>query len=168
MSYLEELAKKARYKLWTVRTHLGEGIGEQQYFRIVEERLAARDKPLEDFRRIIRVTPKSREHLFWLVDHLSQYPHVKVLYFEGGGPQFDFMSVDGEVAVIGFAKTGGKGNIGGIVLRGPEAVGAVDVVFTNLETDSKLLFEGEHGIDQSRKDEFRTTIEAVLARAVRN
>jgi len=164
MSYLEGMAENARYRLWTVRTHAGEGVGERRYFEIIAKRLASRSRPLEDFRRIIRVTPKSRAHLIWLVDHISQYSAAKVYYFEADGPQFDFLTVDGEAAAIGFTMSGGGGDVGGVVLKRHDAVVAVDAVFSELERVCTLLFEGHEGVGELQKSEMRHRIDLLLAK----
>jgi hypothetical protein len=144
MSFLESLAQTAQHRIWTARTHLGEGGQEQQYFSIIEHRLKAPSRPLEDFRRVIRLGPKSRTHVEWLVEHLSREPSVEVRYLDALGPQFDFMVVDGRVAVIGFPMVGGKHNSGAVVLRRRAAVEGVESVFISLWNDcqSTVLFDG--------------------------
>ena len=73
--------------------------------------------------------------------HFSRAPRD----YETGGPQFDFMVVDGKIAVIGFPMAAGKGNVGAVVLRRREAVEGVEFVFNALwrASESTLLFEGK-------------------------
>ena len=63
MSYLETLAETAEYRLWTARTHLGDGAGERRYFEIIEHRLKDPNRRLEDFRRVIRLSPRAVDHI---------------------------------------------------------------------------------------------------------
>jgi hypothetical protein len=146
MSFLESLARHAKHRLWTVRTHLGEAHEEQGYFEIIEHRIKDPDpnKRLTDFRRVIRLGPRSRTHVQWLVEHLGQQTGVEVRFIDGMGPQFDFLIVDGRVAVIGFPTVGGKHNMGAVVLRRRAAVEGVESVFISLWEECRLntLFEG--------------------------
>ena len=144
MSFLESLAVTARQRLWTARTHLGEADEEQPYFELIEHRLKDPRYPLEDFRRVIRVGPRSRQHVEWLVEHFSQHANAEVRYLSSVGPQFDFMAVDGRIAVIGFPVVGGKRNIGAVVLRRRKAVEGVEAAFISLWNDcqANVLFGG--------------------------
>jgi hypothetical protein len=147
MSFLESLAQTAQNRLWTARTHLGEAGQEQPYFDIIEHRLKDPGKPLEDFRRVVRLGPRSRAHVEWLVEHFSQESNAEVRYLDAVGPQFDFVVVDGRIAVIGFPMVGGKNNIGAVVLRRRAAVEGVESVFISLWNDCKsnVLFDGSSG-----------------------
>ena len=168
MSLLEDIATNARYRLWTARTHLGKGTGEDRYFEIIRRRLIDETKPLEDFRRVIRLCSNARTHLVWMVDNFCSLPNARVSYYEFGGPQFDFMSVDGEIAVIGFPMAGGKGNVGAVVLRRADTVAAIETVFQSLEVASTLLFEGVQGIDAQGKRVLRGSVDKALLRACCN
>jgi hypothetical protein len=168
VAQLEALTRGARYRLWTARTHSGGGANEQSYFEAIAERLSAATGPLEDFRRIIRLNPSAREHLIWLVEHMSHLPNARVYHYEAGGPQFDFVTIDGQTAAIGFAMPGGEGVVGCILLRSTDAVVAVDNVFSELERDCDLLFQGRADIDVAGKEALRRRIDELLAaRALR-
>lgn len=101
MTLLERLAKSAQRSLWTARSHQGAAGHEQQYFKIIQQRLIAMKNPLEDFRRIVRVGAQeaTADHLKWLVVSLSDQPAAHIRTYEGYGPSFDFMVVDGKIAV---------------------------------------------------------------------
>jgi hypothetical protein len=163
MAYLESLAETARYRVWTARTHLGEGIVEHKYFEIIEHRLKNPHRPLEDFRRVVRLGPKAYDHISWLVSRFYNQSGVEVRYFTGGGPQFDFVLVDGKIAVIGFPMVGGKGNIGAIVLRKRSAVEGVEIVFNTLWEQSTLLFEGADNVTVQVQQEIQKDLETLLA-----
>jgi hypothetical protein len=162
MSYLETLAGTARYSIWTARTHLGEGVGEEKYFDIIEHRLKDPHRPLEDFRRIIRLGPQSCGHVRALFGRLIEKAGVEVRYYTAGGPQFDFMIVDGKVAVIGFPTAGGKGNVGAIVLRGRTAVHGVEIVFHGLWDQSPSLFDGSQNRSSEARRQIESEVNAVL------
>jgi hypothetical protein len=162
MSYLQTIAGSSRYSIWTARTHLGEGVGEEKYFDIIEHRLKDPHHPLEDFRRIIRLGPKSCGHVRSLFGRLSEQAGVEVRYYTAGGPQFDFMIVDGKVAVIGFPTAGGKGNVGAIVLRGRTAVHGVETVFHALWNQSPSLFEGSKNRSSDARRQIESQVNAVL------
>lgn len=162
MSYLESLAETARYRVWTARTHLGEGVGEHRYFGIIEHRLKSPYHPLEDFRRVVRLSPKARDHISWLVSHFYNQTGVEVRYFEGGGPQFDFVIVDGKVAVIGFPMAGGKGNVGAVVLRRRSAVEGVETVFNALWDQAQVLFEGSADSTSQTQLDLQVKFDAIL------
>lgn len=155
MDYLERLAKNADDKIWTVRTHNGAGDDEVRYFKIILERLEHPDpkKRLEDFKRIIRISPNARQHLNYLIDRCSDNNGAEVSFYKGGGPKFDFLIIDERIAVIGFANVGGKNTIGSIVLRDKHAVRGVVNVFHDLWNDehTELLFSGRPGISDEEK-----------------
>jgi len=143
MSFLEMLAKHARHRIWTARTHTGRGVSERSYFAILAERLSNQEAPLEDFRRLFRLAPQAREHVDILLTDFLYKDAAEVRYFEAGGPQFDFMVAD-DIAVIGFPMAGGTGNVAAIVLRRSNVVDAVAGVFTQLwqDPETKCLFRG--------------------------
>ncbi|MBS1790479.1 MAG: hypothetical protein JST85_22350 [Acidobacteria bacterium] len=143
MSFLELLATHARLRIWTARTHTGLGIGEQTYFAILSERLASQERPLEDFRRLLRLAPQAHEHVDALIANFLYKNAAEVRYFTAGGPQFDFMIAD-DVAVIGFPMAGGTDNVAAVVLRHSGVVEAVANVFTQLwaDPDTEVLFRG--------------------------
>lgn len=144
MSLLELLARHARHRVWTARTHTGRGVGEQAYFNILAERLGRQDSPLEDFRRLLRLTPAAREHIDQLIVDFLYKDAAEIRYFAGAGPQFDFMIAD-DVAVIGFPMAGGTGNVAAVVLRQAGVVEAVANIFNQLWNDSntRVLFRGK-------------------------
>jgi hypothetical protein len=143
MALLARLAKTSRHRLWTVRSHTGPGIPETSYFQAIEDRLRDRANPLEDFRRIVRLSPNVSDHLKYLISSFYRQDNVAVHYYQNHGPQFDFMVVDGRIGVIGFPMAGGKGNIGAVVLRRREAVEGLETIFNELCRESQLLFEGD-------------------------
>ena len=55
MSFLELLGTHAKHRVWTVRMHTGRGTREHTYFSILAERLSNQERPLEDFRRVLRL-----------------------------------------------------------------------------------------------------------------
>ncbi|HEY6803206.1 MAG TPA: hypothetical protein VI306_06470 [Pyrinomonadaceae bacterium] len=142
---------------------MGEAVGEEKYFDIIEHRLKDPHHPVEDFRRIIRLSPKSCEHIRSLFRRLSEQAGVEIRYYTGGGPQFDFMIVDGRVAVIGFPTAGGKGNVGAIVLRGRTAVQGVEIVFHELWDQSTPLFEGSKNRSSAARLQIESQVNAVLS-----
>jgi hypothetical protein len=147
VALLAKIAKTSRHKLWTVRSHTGVGIPEDAYFQAIEDRLRDRAKPLEDFRRIVRLCPNARDDLRSLIARFYRQDNVSVHYYQNHGPQFDFMIVDRRIGAIGFPMAGGKGNVGAVVLRRPEAVKGLETIFEELCRESQLLFEGDarHG-----------------------
>jgi hypothetical protein len=163
MSYLQTLAETSKYSIWTARTHLGEGVGEEKYFDIIEHRLKDPHRPLEDFRRIIRFCPQSCGHIRSLFARLSEQAGVEVRYYTAGGPQFDFMIVDHTVAVIGFPMVGGKGNVGAIVLRGRPAVHGVETVFQEFWNQSHSLFEGSKNRSFEETKQLESQVNALLS-----
>jgi hypothetical protein len=80
MTLLERLAKSAQRSLWTARSHQGAVGHEQQYFKIIQQRLMAMKNPLEDFRRTVRVGAQeaTTEDLKWLVENLSNLLAVHI------------------------------------------------------------------------------------------
>src|ERR1051325_5586112 len=104
MRFLEDLARSARRSVWTTRTHGGEAEREERYFEILCSRVSDVDSPLIDFRRIMRLehSPEPRRHAWWLFERLSRSSAAQVRYFQGGGPKFDFMIVDGEIGRVLF------------------------------------------------------------------
>jgi hypothetical protein len=160
MSFLDVLAATAKYRLWTTRAHQGSGDLEESYFAAIEHRLKDPNKPLENFRRVIRLSPSSASHARWLVEHLYNQPGVEIRYYKAGGPPFDFVIVDGKIAVIGFPMATGRDNIGAVVLRRRAAVEGVESAFHALcmDAESTLLFEGS----KTRKvEEVRPLLESV-------
>ncbi len=143
MSFLELLARHARLRVWTARTHAGDGVGEERYFSIIVENLASSSSPLEDFRRLIRLAPNARGHVDSLVRDFLYRDFAEVRYFIGGGPQFDFMIAD-DVAVIGFPMAGGNNNVAAVVLRHSAVVQAVADIFSGLweSHDTQVIFRG--------------------------
>lgn len=162
MLYLQTLAETSQYSIWTARTHLGEGVGEEKYFDIIEHRLKDPHRPLEDFRRIIRLCPQAAGHVRSLFNRLCEQDGVEVRYYTGGGPQFDSMIVDRKIAVIGFPMAGGKGNVGAVVLRGRTAVHGVETVFNELWSQSTYLFEGSKNGSSERRRQIEAQVNAVL------
>lgn len=142
MALLANLARTSRHRLWTVRSHTGPGVPEASYFQSIEDRLRDHAKPLEDFRRITRLSPNAYDDLSFLISRFCRLDNVAVYYCQNYGPQFDFMVVDGRIGAIGFPMAGGKGNIGAVVLRRREAVEGLETIFNELCRESTLLFEG--------------------------
>jgi hypothetical protein len=143
MSFLELLVRHAKLKVWTVRTHTGEGVSEEKYFSIIAERLGSDAAPLEDFRRLLRLAPNAREHVKNLVRSFIFRDFAEVRYFTSVGPQFDFVIVD-DLAIIGFPMAGGTNNVAAVVLRHSAVVQAVADVFSGLWEDrnTQVLFRG--------------------------
>lgn len=143
MALLVRLAKTSRHRLWTVRSHTGLGIPERPYFQAIEDRLRDSAHPLEDFRRIVRLSRNARDDLAFLISRFCRQNNVAVYHYQNNGHQFDFMVADGKVGVIGFPMAGGKGNIGAVVLRRRDAVAGLETIFRELCDESELLFEGD-------------------------
>ena len=164
MRLLEDLARSARRSVWTTRTHGGEAEREAKYFELLAARVVDADSPLTDFRRIMRldVSAEPRRHAWWLFERLSRYSAVQVRYFRGGGPKFDFMVVDGEIAVIGVPLPGGLGNLGGIVVRDRHAVRGVEAVFEDLWAECETLFIGSTTAIGREQHEERARFEKLL------
>jgi hypothetical protein len=164
MTFLERLARSARRSLWTVRTHQGAGDLERRYFEIIHERLVATDKPLEDFRRIVRIGAQSAtaEHLEWLVQNLSNQPAAHIRIYQGCGPSFDFMIVDRRIAVIGLPQSGGLDNSAALVVRGRAAVAGVEAIFDALFGESRLFFDGKRQITLKERTELLSKVDMVV------
>src|SRR6185295_3056735 len=83
------------------------------------------------------------EHVDSLIIDFLYKDSVEGRYFTAGGPQFDFMVAD-DIAVIGFPRAGGTGNVAAVVLRHAGVVEAVANVFTQLweDPDTQILFRG--------------------------
>lgn len=141
MAFLSRLASQARSSIWTARVHTGRGEGEDEYFRAIRSRIVD-PNGIEDFRRIVRLTPIAVPHLRDLAEMFGPESGVKVRGFAGPGPQFDFVIFDGEIAVVGFPMEGGEGNVGAIVLRRRRSVRGVESVFIALWGESDELFVG--------------------------
>jgi uncharacterized protein (UPF0333 family) len=165
MNYLELLAKNAQKRVWTVRTHVGNGEMENKYFEIIEHRLLHPDakERLEDFRRVICLSSNAEDHLNYLVDRFSNLPAAEVRFYIGGGPKFDFLIID-ELAVIGFPMIGGKNNTGAIVLRKRAAVEGIITVFSELcgDNNSTLLFTGNKQFNSTDKENLRIHIKSLI------
>jgi hypothetical protein len=164
MTLLERLARSARCSLWTVRTHQGAADPEQKYFEIIHERLVATDKPLEDFRRIVRIGIQSatEEHLEWLVQHLSNQPAAHIRTYQGSGPSFDFMVVDRRIAVIGLPQSGGLDNSAALVVRGRAAVAGVEAIFDALFSESRVFFDGKRQLTSKERSELLSKAAVVV------
>lgn len=164
MSFLELLATNTRYKLWTARMHVGAGVGEEEYFRIISERLGSATRPIEDFRRLIRIAPAAHPHLQHLVQEFFYRDFAEVRYFSGPGPHFDFMIAD-DVAVIGFPMAGGSNNVGAVVLRRSTVVQAVADVFADLWEDpgTRVLFRGSRAQSEPDRVALMAKLTALLS-----
>jgi hypothetical protein len=164
MSFLELLARHARFRVWTARTHTGRGVGERVYFGILAERLSRQDSPLEDVRRLLRLAPAAREHIDNLIADFLYKDAAEVRCFSGIGPQFDFMITD-DVAVIGFPMAGGTDNVAAVVLRQTGVVEAVANVFNELWNDpsTRILFRGSATFPESDRQALLSFIEHSIA-----
>ena len=101
----------------------------------------------------------------WCSVTLAIQPGVEVRHYQSAGPQFDFISVDGKVAVIGFLMAGGKGNVGAVVVRRRSAVEGVEAVFNSLCGESSLLFEGTSDRTEEAIHRLQEHVETVVATA---
>jgi hypothetical protein len=160
MGFLELLASHARLRVWTARTHTGRGVDETAYFAAIAERLASSQTPLDDFRRLLRLSEAAREHIDHLIAEFLHRDAAEVRYFRGSGPQFDFMIAD-DVAVIGFPMAGGAGNVAAVVLRHTAVVEAVANVFNQLWNDSEtvLLFRGSSAFPEHLREKMLTILD---------
>lgn len=166
MQYLETLAKSARLAVWTARTHDGEAEREERYFEVLCSRVTDPERPLPDFRRLMRMGQQiePRRHARWLYERLCRHSTVQVRYFVEGGPKFDFLVIDHRIAVIGFPMPGGLGNMGAVVLKQAHAVRGVESVFEELWENSPTLFEGTGVASDEEQQTARLRFEELLSR----
>jgi len=83
---------------------------------------------------------------------------VKVRAFEGVGPRFDFIIVDGRKAVLGLPAAAGEGVDISLVIDDPEVVRGFEQAFEDLWQSSKKLFNGLLGISPAAKLEIARRI----------
>lgn len=166
MTFLKETTRTTQHRIWTVRTHTGDGGSEEDYFRLIEGRLSDPDSPLEDYRRLFRSTPAARGHALALIAGCINHGAAEARFFNGGGPQFDFVMFD-DLAIIGMPMAGGQGNVGAVVLRG-KVVEAVAGVFDKLWNDSetKVLFKGRRENGERERQEALAILSSAVSPAL--
>jgi len=164
MKHLEMLASSAKYSIWTVRTHFGEGEVEQGYFDMLHARVIDPQKPLQDARRLIRIGPATgtRNHLYWLIDKFSDREAVKVRYYSGTGPTFDFMIRDDSAAALGLPMAGGEGFAGTVFFSHREVVQGVRDAFEELWTKATPLFNGRGNITSEERQELKEEVDRII------
>lgn len=153
MRHLEDIARGAEYSVWTVRTHMGGGEEEQGYFNVISSRLADPRNSLQDIRRLVRLHPADscHRHLFFLIDKFSDQPGVRVNYFTGPGPSFDFMVADRNVAAIGLPLAGAYGFAGTVFFRRSDVCLGIRDAFDELWQRSQTLFIGKVDLTEQER-----------------
>lgn len=167
LKYLEEIVRKARKTIWTVRTHVGEASVEEPFFQVVAERALRKRPPLEDFRRNIHMvnSEATRHHMYSLIDEFANVAGVKVSYFHGIGPRLDFIIVDGCRAVIGLPMSEAHGVSASIAIEDSKCVKGVEDAFRDLWNHSDALFVGSQFINDEKKQQLRIVVDAEVQKA---
>jgi hypothetical protein len=121
-------------------------------------------RPLEDVRRNIGLTANSstRTHLRRLVNDLSEHPAVKVKYFLGGGAKYDFIIVDGRIAVIGLPRSEGDRVGASLVVKDTIAVRCIESAFEDLWRDGILVFAGQPSDAEGRKQRLLDALDGAI------
>jgi hypothetical protein len=139
LKYLEEIVRKARKTIWTVRTHVGEASVEEPFFQVVAERALRKRPPLEDFRRNIHMvnSEATRHHMYSLIDEFANVAGVKVSYFHGIS----------------------------IAIEDSKCVKGVEDAFRDLWNHSDALFVGSQFINDEKKQQLRIVVDAEVQKA---
>lgn len=165
LAYLVQLVREAEQEIWTVRTHLGESSAEEPLFNELVTRVLNPHKPLEDVRRNIRLLNSiaTQRHLENLVHRLADRTAVKVKYFRGNGPAFDFIIVDGRRAVIGLPMAEAQGVGASLIIEDPAAVECLKYAFSDLWEQSTPLFYGNPLVTAEERTRLLSIVAAEIA-----
>ena len=164
IEFLEDLVLDAERSVWTVRAHVGEATAEERLFTALVNRVKDTRRPLEDVRRNIGLTETSstRTHLRRLVNDLSEHPAVKVKYFLGGGAKYDFIIVDGRIAVIGLPMSEGDQVGASLVVKDKIAVRCIESAFEDLWRDGVLVFAGQPSNAEGHKQRILDALDGAI------
>jgi hypothetical protein len=164
IEFLQEIVLNAERSVWTVRTHIGEATAEEPLFTALANRVRDTKRPLEDVRRNIGLTAtnSTRTHLRRLVNDLSDQAAVKVKYFLGGGAKYDFIIVDGQIAVIGLPRSEGDQVGASLVIKDKIAVRCIESAFEDLWRDGVLVFAGQPGTAEGHKQRILDALDGAI------
>ncbi len=166
MSCLARIAEKSYSYVWTVRNHIGEADIEDDYFLALSRRVMDPKKPLGELRRLIRLNKadSTRRHLHWLIDTFSNQPSVKIKYYVGCGPSFDFMIADKSICAIGLPMSGGEGFAGTVFFKRKDVIEGTRDAFSDLWAHSVELFSGSSDITIEKRDALKKKVDAELTK----